>query len=111
MVAARVGNLRTVAAGRSRARIEPAAQDRWIKVSSDVSESGTLWDRVGSPGRSNVVLRHGAAVFAFAQTMARSAYRVPSTCAGQAGMDDQRDYQGAIARFTGGPPERCGQSA
>jgi alkylation response protein AidB-like acyl-CoA dehydrogenase len=82
-----------------------------VHISADVSEPGALWHRVGSAGGGDVVLRLRAAVFAAAQAVARSAYRVASTRAGQADVDDQRNHEGAVARAAGGTTERRRQSA
>ncbi len=57
-------------AGRSRARVESAAQDRRAEISVDVFESSALRHRVGRAGRGDVVLRHRAAIFPAAQTVA-----------------------------------------
>src|ERR1039458_6590202 len=74
-------------------------------------EPGALWHRVGSGRRGNGVLRLRAAVFHHAQTMARSAYRLASTRAGETRLDDHRDHQGAVTRAPSRPLERRGKSA
>ena len=76
-----------------------------LEVSADVSESGAIRHRMGSSGRCHGVLRLRPAVRTAAQTVSRPANRFPPTGAGKTSMDDQRDYEGAVAGSTSGPPE------
>src|SRR5579864_9711930 len=101
MVATRVGDVRSIAAGCPCARVESAPQNRRPAISADVPQPGALRHCLGSDWRGDVVLRLRAAVFPAPQTMARSANRFAPTRTGQADLDDQRDHKGAIAGATG----------
>src|SRR5215471_10751549 len=109
VVTAGIGDFGAVTARRTRARVESAAEDRWIEVSADVPEPGALRHRVGSDRRRDVVLRLRLAVFAAAEAVARPADCVASACPGQAYVDDRRDHEGTTARTASGTFEGCGE--
>src|SRR2546429_8977889 len=75
-------------AGCPRARIELAAGEWRAQVSTEMSEPGTLWHRLGGNRRGDGLLRLRLAIFIVSQTVPRPAHRVPPTGAGKTGMDD-----------------------
>ena len=75
-----------------------------LKSRAHVPESGALWHRLGRRRRGHGRLRLRAAVLAVPQTVSRSAHRFASDGAGEAGLDDQRDQQGAAAGAARRPP-------
>src|SRR5208282_5286168 len=111
MVAASIGDLRLVIARCAHPRIEPAARNRRIEISADVFEPGALRHRLGSSRRGDGMLRLRAAIFVVAKAISRSAHSLASTGAGKTCLDDQRNYESAVARAASGTPERCRQSA
>jgi glutaryl-CoA dehydrogenase len=106
VVAARLGDVGLVAAGRAHPGIEPAARLRRPEISADVPEPGPLRHRLGSDRRGHGLLRLRAAIRLVAQAVPRPAHRLASTRAGKAGLDDQRDHQSAVARAASRTPER-----
>ncbi len=66
----------------------------------ELSVAGALRHRLGRAGSRDGLLRNRAQLFAFAETVRRSAHRLAPTGAGEAGLDDHRNQQGATAGAT-----------
>ena len=73
----------------------PGAQG--LKASAKLSIASTLRYRLGRAGRCDGLLRDRAAVFHYPQTVRRPAHREPPTGAGETGVDDHRNHEGATA--------------
>ncbi len=85
---------------------EPVAAVGRIEVAPELPEPGALRNRLGRDWRGDGLLRLRTAVRAVPQAVPRYADCRASTGAGEVGVDDQRDHQGATARAAGGTPER-----
>ena len=83
---------------------------RGLKAPALVPLAGALRHRLGRDRRGHGLLRNGAAVFDPAQAVRRPAHRLAPAGAGEAGLDDHRDHQGAAAGGAGGPAEGPGEA-
>ena len=110
VVDARIGDVQPVAGGLPRSGERHAARREGTEGAAGLPFAGALRDRLGRAGRGHGLLRDGAPVHHPAQAVRRPADRVASTGAGEAGLDDHRDHQGAIAGGAGRPAEGPGQS-
>ena len=87
---------------RAHSRRLPAARIERSGLSAELPQPGALRHWLGSHRRSHGLLRLLAAIRAVPQAVPRHAYRRPSAGAGEASLDDQRNYQGPTTRTTSG---------
>ena len=105
MVDARLGDVQPVVCRLPRARERPPAGRQGAEGAAVLPLAGALRHRLGRDRRGHGLLRNRAAVLDPAQAVRRPADRLPPAGAGEAGLDDHRDHQGAAAGGAGRPAE------
>src|SRR5258705_13453233 len=84
-------------ARRAHPRVESAAEDRRLEVSTHVPEPGAIRHRLGRSWSGYGLLRLRPTVLAVPETVSRSAHCLAPTSAGKTCLDDFRNHQGAVA--------------